>query len=76
MISGRVFSLISSFLSNKQLQVVLDRMSSQEYPVNAGVPQSLICGPTLLQLYIVTFYIAAYVNDTTLYSKEDQAYNL
>ena len=51
-------------------------MSSQEYPVNAGVPQSLICGPTLLQLYIITFYIAAYVNDTTLYSKEDQAYNL
>ena len=24
----------------------------------------------------ITFYIAAYVNDTTLYSKEDQAYNL
>ena len=34
-ISGQIFSLISSFLSNRQLRVVLDRKSSQEYPVNA-----------------------------------------
>ena len=32
-ISGQVFGL-SSFLSNRQLQVVLDRKSSQEHPVN------------------------------------------
>ena len=30
-----IFSLISSFLSNKWLQVVLDGKSPQEYPVNA-----------------------------------------
>ena len=35
-ISGQIFGFISSFLSNRQLQVVLDGMSSQEYPVNAG----------------------------------------
>ena len=35
-ISGQIFDLISSFLSNKWLRVVLDRKSSQEYPVNAG----------------------------------------
>ena len=37
-ILGQIFGCISSFLSNRQLQVVLDGMSSQEYPVNAGVP--------------------------------------
>ena len=46
-ISGQIFDLISSFLSNRQLQVVLDGKSSQEYPVNAGVPQCSILGPTL-----------------------------
>ena len=38
-ISGQMFGLISSFLSNSQLPVVLYGKSSQEYPVNAGVPQ-------------------------------------
>ena len=37
-ISGQIFNLISSFLSNRRLWVVLDGKSSQEYPVNAGVP--------------------------------------
>ena len=46
-ISGQTFGLISSFLSNRQLRVVLDRKFSQEYPVNAGVPQGCIVGPTL-----------------------------
>ena len=36
-ISGQIFSLISSFLSNRRLRVVLDGKYSQEYPVNAGV---------------------------------------
>ena len=38
-ISGPIFSLFSSFLSNRQLRVVLDGKSSQECSVNAGVPQ-------------------------------------
>ena len=37
-VSGQIFGLISSFSINKQLQVVLDGKSSQEYPVNSGVP--------------------------------------
>ena len=37
-ISCQIFGLISSFLSNRRLLVVLDGTPSQEYPVNAGVP--------------------------------------
>ena len=51
-ISGQIFCLISSFLSNRRLRVVLDGKCSQEYPVNAGVRQGFILGPTLFLLHI------------------------
>ena len=51
-ISGQIFGLISSFLSNRRLQVVLYGKSSQEYPVNVGVPHGSFLGPTLFLLYI------------------------
>ena len=74
-ISGQIFGLISSFLSNRWLGVVPDGKSSQEYSVNAGVPQGSILGSTLFLLYIndlrdnVICDIAIYTDDTTLYSK-------
>ena len=46
-ISGQVFDLISSFLNNGQLRVSLGGKSSQEFPVNAGVPRDSILDPTL-----------------------------
>ena len=81
-ISSQIFGLISSFLSNRRLQVVLDKKSAQEYLVNAGVPQDSIIGPTLFLLYIndlpndIICNIAIYTDDTTLYSKCDQASDL
>ena len=60
--------------------MVLDRKSLQEYPANAGVPQG--SGLPLFLLYIndlpddVICSIALYADDTTLYSKCDQAFDL
>ena len=67
-----LFSVIDSW-------VVLDGKSSQEYPVTSGVPQGSILGPVLFVLYIndipddVIYNIATYADDTTVYSKFDQA---
>ena len=62
--------------------MVLDGKYSQEYPANAVVPQRSILGPTLFLLYIndlsddVICNITIYVDDSTLYSKCDQAFDL
>ena len=80
-ISGQIFALIFSFLSNRRLLVVLDGKSSHEYGVTAAVPQGSI-GPTLFLLYIndlpddVIRNIAIYAGDTTLYSKCDHTSHL
>ena len=66
--------------------MVLDGKSSQEYQVNAGVPQApflgFVLGPLLFLLHIkylpddVVCNIATYTDDTTLYSKCDQVSDL
>ena len=62
--------------------MVQDGKSSQEYLVHVGVPQSSIFGPISLLLYNNDLpddficNIAIYADDTTLYSKCDQASDL
>ena len=74
--------LISSFLTNMQLRVVLNWKSPQEYPVNDEVPQGSILCPTLFLLHINDLLNDAICNnaihaeDTTHYSKCDQASDL
>ena len=62
--------------------MVLDGKGSEEYPLNAEVPQSSILGLTFFLLHIndlpddVMCDIAIYADNTTLYFKCDQASDL
>ena len=62
--------------------MVLDGKSSQEYTVNAGVPEGFIFDPKIFLLYIndllddVICDIAISTDDTTLCSKRDKTSDL
>ena len=62
--------------------MVLDGKSSQEFLVNAGVPQWSILSPTLFLLYINDLFddvvcdITIYADNTSLYSSCNQASDL
>ena len=62
--------------------MVLDRKSSQEYPVNAEPPKVSIPGPRLFLIFIkdfpfdIIFNIAIYSDETTIYSHSYQASDL
>ena len=70
------------FLRNRWLQVVHDGKSLQEYPLNAGVSQSSILGPTFFLEYVNDLpddfirNIPISADDTTIYSNCDQASDL
>ena len=74
-----MFGLISPFLSNRRLPVVLEWKTSQEYPVNPGILEGSIIDLACFLLHINNHpddficNIAIYADDTTLYSKCDQA---
>ena len=56
---GQIFDLISSFLSNIQLEVVPDGKSSEEYSVNAGEYSFLVLH--ILYYKLTTFLMMLFV---------------
>ena len=71
-IFGQIFNVFSSFLIKRRLRVIQDENYSQEYPLNAEVPQCSTVGPALLLLYINDLFddvicnITIYADDATL----------
>ena len=81
-ISGTLLDLIRSFLTGRSIKVVLDGHSSIFYPINSGVPQGSVIGPTLFLIFIndlpdcILSKLAIYADDTTLYSSLDKTKDL
>ena len=51
-ICGTTLQWISSYLSCREISVVVEGTSSEKQAINAGVPQGSVLGPTLFLLYI------------------------
>ena len=70
---ARYLALFRLIFSNRRFRVVLEGNYSQEYPINAGVPQGSILGHTIFLLYInelredVICNNVIYADDATLY---------
>ena len=69
--------LISSFLSNRFISVVVDSATSTSFPVSSGVPQGSVLSPTLCHLFINGLHANAsdfhsFANDSTLHKSSFQ----
>ena len=70
--TGNFLHLISSFLSDRHLQVILDGQISKLHGINAGVPQGSLLGPLLFIIFIndlpdnLLCDVTIYADDTTL----------
>ena len=51
-VEGELLSLLSNYLHNRQLKVVLNGKESSLYTINAGVPQGSVLGPLLWNIFI------------------------
>ena len=60
-ISGQIFGLTSSFLSNKQHRVVLDGKSSQEYPVSDNINILMMLAEILLSMLTILLFILSVI---------------
>ena len=74
-LSGKLLAWLTSYLSARHLQVIIGGQHSSLLPIQAGVPQGSILGPTLFLIYVndceyhlpAGVKLAVYADDTTLY---------
>lgn len=65
---------IRNFLTDRKISVVVDGVSSDPHPINAGVPQGSVLSPTLFLMYINDLMgvtsnpIHCFADDTTLHA--------
>eukprot|EP00117_Sycon_ciliatum_P037066 scpid77875/ scgid27794/ Probable RNA-directed DNA polymerase from transposon X-element; Reverse transcriptase len=74
---GHLHGWLSSYLRDRRLQAVVSGQQSSAQPVQSGVPQGSILGPTLFLLFMYVndredhlpagSELATYADDTTLY---------
>ena len=78
-VKDQLLQLLTSFLQNRQICVVLDGQKSSIRNINAGVPQGSILGPTLFLVYIndlpdsIVSKLVMYADDTTLFNSAEKA---
>ena len=78
-IHGHLLALMSDYLHDRSLHVVVGGQQSRNLPVGASVPQGSVLGPVLWNLYIDDLLrtlpaVSAYADDCTLsrsYCRQD-----
>lgn len=80
-LSGNLLSLLTSYLHNRSLKVVVNGCTSSIHPVEASVPQGSVLGPIMWNIYFNDLLqrlpvVSAYADDCTLshsYRREETA---
>ena len=71
---GDLLTIISSFLSQRQQRVILNRQFSEWHEVSAGVPQGSVLGPLFFLIYSndlpnsLQCDVKLFVDDTSLFT--------
>ena len=62
-VSGQISGLISSFLNKRRLRLVVNGKILQEYPDNAGVPQTalIMLSVILLSMLVILLFILSVI---------------
>ena len=73
-IEGELFSLLESYLQNREKRAVLNGKTSEWRKINSGVPKGSVLGPLLFLIYMndlpdgLTSICIIFSDDTCLFS--------